>query len=339
MMIEKQQETQRIYMEQHLRPAQGDRFQPTGFADLGAAVYDLPGGGRKLLVESVQSMANRFEAALIGPDDDLRAEFKGLSYLKASLTGAANSIVTSLTEPHRINSPWFISDKTFQANFVEKCGYRKGSPLDWRQIGAAIFYYDINSLLHGCFLANLASGRIKTPRALSAFIEADNPREALSGGVKINPIDPAGKIRSKDFDKDVYGNVPFARMEYTAETITAYFSLDIGLLRGYGLPQEAFDLLVALGLYKIRWFLKAGVRLRTACDLLPVGGLRVTAPEGYKIPEGKALLDTIQEKISLCGAKGLFAVPSVTELQVETVQKTKEEPAREEPDENSEDDT
>ena len=55
----------RLYFEQALKPAQGDRFQPTGFADLGAAVYELPNGRRKLLIESVQSMANRFEAALL----------------------------------------------------------------------------------------------------------------------------------------------------------------------------------------------------------------------------------------------------------------------------------
>ena len=39
------------------------------------------------------------------------------------------------------------------------------------------------------------------PRALSAFIEAKNVREAVSGGVKNNPIDPTGTIRAKGYDK------------------------------------------------------------------------------------------------------------------------------------------
>ena len=43
-----------------LRPVQGDRFQPTGFPNLGAATYQTT-DGPKLLVESAQSMANRFE--------------------------------------------------------------------------------------------------------------------------------------------------------------------------------------------------------------------------------------------------------------------------------------
>ena len=89
----------RLYFDQALKPAQGDRFQPTGFADLGAAVYELPNGRRKLLIESVQSMANRFEAALLGSDGDLSPEFEGLPYIKAKLSGEAETFVTSLHEP------------------------------------------------------------------------------------------------------------------------------------------------------------------------------------------------------------------------------------------------
>ena len=41
----------RILVEAELEPMQGQRFQPTGFADLGAATYTLPNGTRMLLVE------------------------------------------------------------------------------------------------------------------------------------------------------------------------------------------------------------------------------------------------------------------------------------------------
>jgi len=41
----------RLLIEVELRPVQGARFQPTGFPDLGAAVFDAP-DGRRLLVES-----------------------------------------------------------------------------------------------------------------------------------------------------------------------------------------------------------------------------------------------------------------------------------------------
>ena len=52
----------RLLVEARLKPVQGTRFQPTGFPNLGHAVYESPDGhGRTVLVESAQSMANRLE--------------------------------------------------------------------------------------------------------------------------------------------------------------------------------------------------------------------------------------------------------------------------------------
>jgi CRISPR-associated protein Csb1 len=58
----------RLLMEAELKPLQGDRFQPTGFADLGPARYTLPDGTDMLLVESAQSVANRMELACCKED-------------------------------------------------------------------------------------------------------------------------------------------------------------------------------------------------------------------------------------------------------------------------------
>ena len=265
--------TPRLLMEVELRPVQGNRFQPTGFADLGAAVYALPDGKtRNILVDSAQSIANRLEqTCLEGSGPGMMKELEGLPYILVKLTGASEAETSSLIEPHRINSPFIISDKTFQEDFVKKSGYAKALPLDWKKIGSALFFYDPNSLLHGVFMANLGDGRVKVPRAITGFIEAEDIREAASGGVKNNPLDPTGKIRAKNYDKDVYSNVPYHRMEYTAKRIVAYFNLDLALLDGYGLDPEAKYLLVALALYKIRRFLASGLRLRTACDLTVMG--------------------------------------------------------------------
>ena len=76
-------------------------------------------------------------------------------------------------------------------------------------------------------MANLGDGRVRLPRIVSGFIEAENVQEAVSGGVKNNPIDPTGKIRAAEYDKNVYGNVPYGRTEYTASRITAYFNIDL----------------------------------------------------------------------------------------------------------------
>ncbi len=312
---------QRLLMEVDLRPVQGDRFQPTGFADLGAAIYERPDGTRMILVESAQSMANRLEhGCLAGDGPRIAPELEGLPYVVAELSGDARAETSSLIEAHRINSPYIISDRSFQKSFVERAGYARGQPLDRAKIAGALFHYDPSTLLHGVFLANLEDGRIKAPRALTAFVEAEDVREAASGGVKNNPIDPSGKIRAEAEPDNVYGNVPYHRMEYTAKRITAYFNMDLASMAGYGLAPEARDLLVGLGLYKIRRFLDGGLRLRTACDLCPKGPERVTAPVGFTIPSRKELLEAVQKSIIACAGKGLFAVPPVTIVKTKVKQ-------------------
>ena len=56
----------RLQIDVELQPVQGQRFQPTGFPNLGAAEYEAPSANgdrtRMVLIESAQSMANRLEA-------------------------------------------------------------------------------------------------------------------------------------------------------------------------------------------------------------------------------------------------------------------------------------
>jgi len=318
-MFETLKNANRLLMEVELSPVQGERFQPTGFPDLGGATYQLAGGTRMLLVESAQSMANRLENTIVGPDNDLLKDFTGLSYIRVRLTEGTETTSNSLIEAHRLNSPYIISDEGFKEDFKRAAGYESKKPINWQKVARALFKYDVNSLLHGAFLANLEDGRIKVARSVSAFIEAKNVREAVSGGVKNNPIDPTGTLRAKTFDKDVYSNVPYQRVEYTAESIKGYFNLDVGLLRSYDLGQDAFDLLVSLALYKIRSFLAEGTRLRTACDLKVKGELKATEPPGISLPTREQLLMGLREKIKAC--KTMFADPPVTEITTETVVK------------------
>lgn len=314
----------RLLMEVELRPVQGDRFQPTGFPDLGAAVYISPKGKRMLLVESAQSIANRLEQTCLegGRGPGIIKELEGLPYILVELnvkldTNEIKTKTSSLVEAHRINSPFIIYDEEFRKHFIDKAGYSKGKPLNWEMIGKAFFFYDPNSLLHGAFMSNLEDGRIKVPRAITGFIEAEDVQEVASGGAKIDFLDPTGKIRIQGIGKDVYGNVLYHRMEYTAKRITAYFNIDLALLDGYGLEPEAKELLVALGLYKIRRFLASGLRLRTACDLIKNGDIKVTAPNSFQIPSEKELLEVIQANIKACKDKNLFADPPVTVLDKE----------------------
>jgi CRISPR-associated protein Csb1 len=95
------------------------------------------------------------------------------------------------------------------------------------------------------------------------------------------------------------------------------------LLAGYGLPDLARELLVALALYKIRRLLAAGLRLRTACDLTPLGDLQIDAPAAFNLPDENTLLKAVQSRIAECAKASLFANPPVTELSVKASFKKK----------------
>jgi len=324
-------------MEAELKPVQGERFQPTGFADLGPARYQLPDGTEMLLVESAQSVANRLESVCWDESEgDIHSALRGLPYVKINLGELGTT--TTIQEFHRLNSPYIwigeIDDRgrRFRQDLMERIGIRTTAGkkakrndedggedgievpgvLDLRKLAKAVFRYDPNSVLHGVFLEKLA-GRLRLTRVLSGFIEANNVYVAESGGVKFDHVLP----RAKDIGLDAkggFGNVPFHRTEFTAEKITAYFNLDLALLRGYGLGEEATDLLIALALFKIRRFLSDGLRLRTACDLEPKNGLAVTRPSSLIVPDEKPLVETIQTKIAICHQQQLFAAPPVTEV-------------------------
>jgi CRISPR-associated protein Csb1 len=299
----------RLLMEVNLKPLQGTRFQPTGFPDLGAAIYSLTDGTEICLLESAQSMANRLEAVCWDESAaDVVQPLKGIPYILVSKNG--EPLTNSLLEAHRINSPYILEseDGTFFDKLREELGSLEIGPVNFRMVASTLLKYDLNSLLHGVFIAkkDIAGGRIKVPRSLSAFVEARGISVAPSGGVKFDQVDPKGDT-AKGF-----GHVPFSRDEYTAEKITAFFNLDLSQLRGYRLPREATDMLIAIALFKIRKFLKDGLRLRTACDLEMDGQIQVTRPYGYHIPDLSELENELPGLIAAVAGKGLFADPPVT---------------------------
>jgi CRISPR-associated protein Csb1 len=307
----------RLLLQAGLKPVAGDRFQPTGFADLGAAEYKLPGSGTAmLLVESAQSVANRLESTCLdGEGPELDPALAGLSYVRVDLEGIGKS-TTSLAEAHRIASPYILLNKDFSAILVKEMAYNPKQPLDWAKIYATLFRYDVNSLIHGVFLSLLDGGRVRVPRAVTGFIEARNVERVVSGGVKNSPVDPTGKTQVADAtagEKGVYSNVPYARVEYAAEAITAYFNLDLALIRGYRLGEDATALLTALALLKVRRFLDSNLRLRTACDLELQGPVEAKAPSGFVLPGEEELLAAVQESTKKCA--GRFAAPPVTVLK------------------------
>ncbi len=298
----------RLLFTVELRTLQGDRFQPTGFPSLGAATYQTK-EGEKLLVESAQSMANRLEATCWDAAKNEPVEaLKGISHVTVNRGG--KFLTDSMLEAHRINSPYLLegSDKTFFNKIREELGGLAEGPIDRKRLAEVLLKYDVGSLIHGAFLAKreLAGGRLRVARALSAFIEATGAKVAASGGVKNDHVNPSGDTKSG------FGNVPFTRDEYVAERIDLYINLDLAQIRGYGLGEKVERLLILLALYRVRKLLDGDLRLRTACDLEPVDRINIVAtrPEGFKLPSLSELESVVKKAITEC--KDLMVQTKIT---------------------------
>lgn len=299
----------RLLLRAGLKPLQGTRFQPTGFPEIGAAQYEGPDGTPMLLVESAQSMANRMEAVCWDKvADDWVTPLKGLSVIKV-MDKDGKSLTSSVLEAHRINSPYILEgkDKTVFNKLKSELADMEEGLVDLGKLARTLLTMDVNALLHGVFLAkkDLAGGRLRLPRALSAFIEASDSKVASSGGVKNDSVNPSGDT-SKGF-----GNVPFPRDEFVSPDINAYFNFDLAQLRGYGLSESVYRLLVALGLYKIRAFLEYGLRLRTACDL-ECEGIEIQRPAGSELPTLSALEQALPGLLDTAKADAEFTQTVVT---------------------------
>lgn len=305
--------TRRLLFEVELNPVQGQRFQPTGFPDLGPATYQA-GGTACLLVESAQSMANRLEETIWdeGSNQPIEAA-SGISHIVVN-DDEGEYLTSSMVESHRINSPYILesADKTFFDQLKSDLDVMEKGPIDRKAFCNAMLKYDINSLLHGVFLAkkDLAGGRLRLARAISSFIEAEKIETAASGGVKNDHVDPSGKLMGGDSSKG-FGNIPFHREEFTAEEITAFFSVDLQQIRAYGLGDDVTELLTVLALYKIRCLLSGDLRLRTACDLEPVADSIVAKrPEGFELPSEDDLAEGLKAAIKKC--RDMMQITTVT---------------------------
>lgn len=277
----------RLLFEAQLRPWQGSRFRPTEFPDVGAAELPMPDGTTNLLVESVQSLANRLEKSIW--DSGLKRPITALSdmpYVRYQHPELGH--LTSLTEAHRLASPYLFP--LLQPELLRDLGPRPQGEWDQPTLARAILRRDPNSLLHGVFLVQLKPVARLT-RLLSGFIEARNVMVAPSGGVKLDNANPSGPA------EEGKGHIPFRFDEYISDHITAYFNFDLQRLRSYGLSEPAQRMLLELGLLKVRRFLSLGLRLRSACDLEALE-LKVTHPADFAIPSESELLERLQTSLS-----------------------------------------
>ncbi len=258
-----------------LAPVLGSRFQPTGFPDLGPATFQKPIGDQwvpALHVESPQSMANRLELTTwdVARQDQVDA-LAGLPYLRV-IGPDASFLTSSRLEAHRLASAYIMDGSVAgvlgRVALLDRLGLVKDRAIDHRSLARAVCALDPLSLIHGVFFAQKAwPWQPKIARAITCFIDAEDVRDAVSGGVKTDSVNPRTEGESKG-SAEGYGMVPHQRLEFTARSITAYVSVDHEQIRSYGLGKAGEELLEAVVGFELASLFRRGpLRLRTACDL------------------------------------------------------------------------
>lgn len=268
-----------------LKVAAGDRFQPTGFPDLGAALFSRPvgedGWQECLHVESPQSMANHLESATWDePKQDQVPALGAIPFVRV-VSPEDEFVTCSRMEPHRLASA-YIMDGLIGVEDEDKekegekgsawlpgfLGIEADKPLDYQGVARAVYQLDPLSLIHGVFFAQSKStGWARQPkiaRAVTAFVDASDVMPAVSGGVKSDYVSTEGGSADTG-----YGMVPHSRVEYTARDITAYVTVDHEQLRAYGLGEAETELLEAIIEFELAsLFGQESLRLRTACEFV-----------------------------------------------------------------------
>jgi CRISPR-associated protein Csb1 len=296
----------REHLDVRMQPLAGARFQPTGFPDVGPALFQRPigedGWQDCLLLESAQSMANHLEATSwdAGSQTPVPA-FAGLPYVRV-VEADGSYLTSSRTEAHRL-AAGFVKDSALNGVNMkdvirERLGLRDNSPRAPRDVALAILALDPMCLVHGVFFAESAKvwpGQPKVARALNAFVEAHDVRPAVSGGVKRDDV--RHSVADTGGAKEGYGFVPFHRTEYVARGIVASFALDLDQLASYGLPEPATALLATAARWEVRRLLDGGFRPRTACDLTVVDAASVDAV----LPPLDQLSEQLADLVGACG--------------------------------------
>ena len=262
----------RWYLPVRLKVAEGfdERFQPTGFPNLGPALYKAMNDGAAadyLLVESAQSLANWMEALCLDPQHPCRYnnDCAGIPYVvvrEKVNSQPTTDLTSSVTEPHRLASDMVLdatnNGSKFSNTLTMLLQVDKDRPVYLPRIAKRLFYIDPACLLHGVFLEKL-DGRVRFPRLLSATITAKEPQAVNAGGVMRGYVTAAGSEAS----------IPYSTQHFASSDIKLQLTFHTDTLNSWGLDDEERQFLAAFALYKVNKLLASFPRLRTACVLDP----------------------------------------------------------------------
>lgn len=280
-----------LALDVELEPVGAQTIQPTGFANTGASFYEAPDGKLAAVVDSIASMANQLELGIWNEAQCAPAEpVAPLPWVK--IVDADDAYYTSSRRAaHRLNAAALMNGA------VQPDGEVFGSQLERllvdakppivKHLAEAVWKYDPLGLVHGCWFAGIWDGRARLTRALTARIDAleVQAQSAQVGGQKArDTLDEPGGVEDTGF-KTVRGEAPYYASEISAARIVAPIVLDLGLLRSYGLAEDASRALIATAVLEIRELVDDWPRRRSRCILTPKeNGIAVRRPIKWELP-------------------------------------------------------
>jgi len=297
-------------------PGTNGRFQPTGFPDLGPALYkgvrefeekDENGSSKKvqravnmLFSDTAAALGNWLEEACLS-GEDYNADCKGIPYVRVldgDATGEPKPFLTSsVREPHRLASKYVLDAKRdgiqgeeFRAWLKKssQLAVNKDRPVRPWILAQRLFVIDPGCVLHGVFFGDpKLDGRLRLSRLLSGFIEAANPNQVNYGGVY------RGEVSAKD-------NIPFSKQEFTSDDIQASFILHVSTLSGHNLEPDQFRFLILWALYKIDTLLCGSFRLRSGCEFEKTAILPTIDGKAWEWPSTKSIKSDFADSKTAC---------------------------------------
>lgn len=265
-----------------LEPVAGlDRFQPTGFPEIGHVIYDAPRGDPRTkkvcIVDSPASMANHLEAVCLdGPADTLHPDLSGLPYVycvtdkgdSPSQDDPLNNLVcTTLTEGHRLASDYFL-DGELRPQWKPEKKEEKQDENDKKKEETIPAHWSGESF-RDCLRKEFGIKEVKKDKTYFIWPDAwwtiyrtlfkYDPNALVHGvmfakeQIKISRMLAAhmeafgaarvgsSGVKFDRLGKTTSGQPIFAVDEETAHTIVATFIIDLALLRSYGKEDKGLN--------------------------------------------------------------------------------------------------
>lgn len=270
-----------LVIKANLKPVGGlDRFQPTGFPEIGHVIYDAPRQNQTTekvcIIDSAASMANHLETVCMAGvnSSDLHYDLENLPYVVCvthrnfeqkgdNIEAAENDsfdkiVVTSLSEGHRVASDYFLDGFVEKPIWEEKKDGKGKAKFDWsgtafrerlrKEFGITEVKKDKTYFMHPEDWWKVYQTIFKyDPNSLvhgillaKEQIKISRLLTAHQEAFGASRVGSSG-VKFDRLGKTLSGQPIFAVDEETAGEIRATFILDLSLLRSYGRKGDGLN--------------------------------------------------------------------------------------------------